>query len=120
MKQVFNKLNTDKKNKELDFVLVFTLLILLCIGLIALSSASSYTALVTKNNSNYYFIRQLAFAVVGVIAMFVISNIDYKLYEKYGYVIYAAALIAILPLLIVYIVFQRFFIEGIAVGGGKE
>lgn len=32
----------------------------------------------------------------------------------------AAALIAILPLLIVYIVFQRFFIEGIAVGGGKE
>jgi len=96
MKQVFNKLNTDKKNKELDFVLVFTLLILLCIGLIALSSASSYTALVTKNNSNYYFIRQLAFAVVGVIAMFVISNIDYKLYEKYGYVIYAAALIAML------------------------
>ncbi len=32
----------------------------------------------------------------------------------------AAALIAILPLLIVYITFQRFFIEGIAVGGGKE
>ena len=32
----------------------------------------------------------------------------------------AAALIAILPLLIVYTVFQRFFIEGIAVGGGKE
>lgn len=32
----------------------------------------------------------------------------------------AAALIAILPLLIVYIVFQRFFIEGITVGGGKE
>lgn len=32
----------------------------------------------------------------------------------------AAALIAILPLLIVYIAFQRFFIEGITVGGGKE
>ncbi len=32
----------------------------------------------------------------------------------------AAALIAILPLLVVYIVFQRFFIEGIAIGGGKE
>lgn len=32
----------------------------------------------------------------------------------------ASALIALLPLLIVYIVFQKFFIEGIAVGGGKE
>lgn len=32
----------------------------------------------------------------------------------------AAALIALVPLLVVYVVFQRFFIEGIAVGGGKE
>lgn len=32
----------------------------------------------------------------------------------------ASAIIALLPLLIVYIIFQRFFIEGIAVGGGKE
>ena len=96
MKEVFRKINTDRKNKELDFVLVFTLLILLCVGLIALSSASSYTALVTQNNSNYYFIRQLAFAVVGVVAMFFISQVDYKLYEKYGYIIYAIALIAML------------------------
>jgi len=96
MKEVFKKFTTDGNNKELDFVLVFTLLILLCIGLIALSSASSYTALVTQNNSNYYFIRQLAFAVVGVIAMFVISKIDYKIYEKYAYVIYGIALLAML------------------------
>lgn len=86
------KINTNGKNKELDFVLVFTLLILLCIGLIALSSASSYTALITQNNSNYYFIRQLAFAIVGVIAMFIISTVDYKLYEKYAYIIYGIAL----------------------------
>lgn len=32
----------------------------------------------------------------------------------------ASALIALLPLLIIYIIFQKFFIEGIAVGGGKE
>lgn len=32
----------------------------------------------------------------------------------------ASALIALLPLVIVYIIFQKFFIEGIAVGGGKE
>ncbi len=32
----------------------------------------------------------------------------------------ASCLIALVPLIIVYIVFQRFFIEGISVGGGKE
>lgn len=32
----------------------------------------------------------------------------------------AAAIIAIIPLLIVYVIFKKFFIEGIAVGGGKE
>ena len=32
----------------------------------------------------------------------------------------ASCLIALIPLIIVYIVFQRFFIEGISVGGGRE
>ena len=32
----------------------------------------------------------------------------------------ASCLIALIPLIIVYIIFQRFFIEGISVGGGKE
>ena len=32
----------------------------------------------------------------------------------------ASCLIALIPLIIVYIIFQRFFIEGISVGGGRE
>ena len=32
----------------------------------------------------------------------------------------ASCLIALIPLIIVYVIFQRFFIEGISVGGGKE
>lgn len=32
----------------------------------------------------------------------------------------ASCLVALIPLIVVYIIFQRFFIEGIAVGGGKE
>lgn len=40
-------------------------------------------------------------------------------YDKPGQVC-ASCLIALIPLIIVYIIFQRFFIEGISVGGGKE
>ena len=96
MTGVLKKLTSRKSEHELDFVLVFTLLLLLCVGLIALSSASSYTALVTQGDSNYYFIRQLVFAVIGVIVMFIISKIDYSFYEKYGYVIYGIALLLML------------------------
>ena len=32
----------------------------------------------------------------------------------------ASCLIALVPLIIVYVIFQRFFIEGISIGGGKE
>ena len=96
VKEAIKKVTSTSNGKELDFVLVFTIVVLLCVGLIALSSASSYTALITRGDSNYYFIRQLAFAVVGVIAMFVISKIDYTFYEKYGYVIYIVALAAML------------------------
>lgn len=96
VKEAIKKVTSTSSGKELDFVLVFTIIVLLCVGLIALSSASSYTALITKGDSNYYFIRQLAFAVVGVIAMFIISKTDYTFYEKYGYAIYLVALVAML------------------------
>lgn len=96
VKEAIKKITSKNHGKDLDFILVFSIIVLLCVGLIALSSASSYTALITQGDSNYYFTRQLAFAIVGVIAMFVISKIDYTIYEKYGYVIYAVALAAML------------------------
>lgn len=93
MKEKLKKLTEGSKDKKLDFLLVFTLLLLLCIGLIALSSASSYTALISQNDSNYYFKRQLVFAIIGVLVMFGVSKIDYKIYEKYGMAIYIVTLI---------------------------
>lgn len=96
IKEAVKKVVEKNNGKDLDFILVFTIIVLLCVGLIALSSASSYTALIVQGDSNYYFIRQLAFAVGGVIVMFAISKIDYSIYEKYGYAIYAIALVAML------------------------
>ena len=46
------------------------------------STASSYHALSTYGDSNYLLTRQLIFAVAGVVAMLVISRIDYKIYNK--------------------------------------
>lgn len=88
MVKTIKTLTIDSKGKQLDFTLLFIVLLLLCIGMIVLSSASSYYALTEFNNSSYYLTRQIAFAVVGIAIMIIVSKIDYKVYTKFGYMIY--------------------------------
>lgn len=52
---------------------------LLTIGLIMLFSASYPYAYYYEDNSYYFFVRQMIFAVGGLTAMFVMSKINYKL-----------------------------------------
>lgn len=69
----------------MDFGMFVITIILLCIGLVMVASASSYHALIVYGDSNHLFIRQLIFALAGVIAMIVISRVDYKRYKKWSY-----------------------------------
>jgi cell division protein FtsW (lipid II flippase) len=50
-----------KNIKNFDYQMFGVISILLCIGLIILASASSYSALQTYSDSNYFLIRQLRF-----------------------------------------------------------
>ncbi|MDE7124233.1 MAG: FtsW/RodA/SpoVE family cell cycle protein, partial [Eubacterium sp.] len=56
-------------------------MLLLAIGLVMLLSASYPTAYFSSDNSYSFFIKQGAFAVVGVIAMLFASKLDYKIYK---------------------------------------
>ena len=80
-----NKVNgfSSFLNNPVDFTLVITVLLLLSIGLVMLLSASSPTSLQEYDNSYKYFLRQLVFAVLGLIAMYFISRIDYRIYQKF-------------------------------------
>ena len=100
MLKYLKKLTESSHNKQLDFTFLFTLIILLAIGLVALSSASSYYALTEYGNSSHYLIRQLIFAVAGIVVMIIVSKIDYKEYKKYGYLFY---IIGIALMLMVFI-----------------
>ena len=70
-------------NNPIDFTLVITILLLLGIGLVMVLSASSPSALSESGNSYAYFSKQLLFAILGLIAMGVISKIDYRFYQKF-------------------------------------
>ena len=80
----------------IDFTLLITILLLLSIGLIMLLSASSPSALSESGNSYSYFFRQAIFAVAGLFMMWVISNIDFRFYQKYYKLAYIVAFVLLL------------------------
>lgn len=90
--------NSDENS--FDYGLLVTIIILLCLGLIMVSTASSYYALSQYSNSNHFFSRQLALGVAGVIAMIVISKIDYRKYKKWAYLGYGISLALLIAVLI--------------------
>ena len=85
-------------NNPIDFTLVITILLLLGIGLVMVLSASSPSALSKYGNSYNYFSKQLLFAVLGLIFMYVISKIDYRFYKKfykYAWILSVILLVAV-------------------------
>ena len=88
-------------NNPMDFTLLITIILLLGVGLVMLLSASSPSALADTGDSYYYFKRQLIFAVLGVIAMFAISKIDYRFYNKFYIHAYVVSLILLAAVLLI-------------------
>ncbi len=63
-----------------DYGLLILTVFMVGLGLVFLYSTSSYTATQKFGNAAYFLKRQASFAIIGVIAMVVISGIDYRLY----------------------------------------
>ena len=61
-----------------------------------LLSASSPSALSESGNSYSYFFKQAIFAIAGLFMMWVISNIDYRFYQKYYKLAYIVAFLLLL------------------------
>jgi len=95
-KQKYKKIEKPvAKRKSVDFILLIAVLLLLSLGIVMVLSASSPTALSTYGDSYYFVKRQLAFAVLGIVLMFIISYIDYRKYQKFYKLIYVGVLIAL-------------------------
>ncbi|NMP37764.1 MAG: FtsW/RodA/SpoVE family cell cycle protein [Clostridiales bacterium] len=70
-----------------DITFLVLVLTLLTIGLVMLFSASyTYAYYYEHGDSTFYFVKQLEFALIGIVAMFAISKIKYE-YLKIGAVI---------------------------------
>ena len=86
----------------IDLTFMFLVLILLAIGLIMLFSASYASAYYETGNSFYYISRQLLFAIVGIIGMFVVANIDYHILHRFAFLIYIGTVFLLILVLFVH------------------
>ena len=96
-----NAKKEEYKNKPVDFILCITVLLLLALGIIMVLSASSPSSFSETGDSYTYVKTQAVSAVIGLIAMFIISKIDYKIYKHLYKVAYIGSilLLAMVPIL---------------------
>ncbi|MFZ5639892.1 MAG: stage V sporulation protein E [Bacillota bacterium] len=70
------------RKKSPDFLLFMATVMLLSIGIIMVYSASQVTAAERLDDTFYYLKKQMLWAIIGVLAMLSVMNIDYWRYKK--------------------------------------
>lgn len=70
------------KAGDIDYTFLFIVILLLAAGLVMLLSASAPAGNTLHGNSYYFFTKQFACAVVGLVGMGFISRINYNSYRK--------------------------------------
>lgn len=81
---------------KIDVTFLVLVLVLLTFGLVMLFSASHAYAFYNEGNSFHYIERQLVFAVIGVAGMLFVSQLNYKILQKYSLLLYAGAVLLLL------------------------
>lgn len=86
--------------KKMDYLLLFSVVILCLFGLMMIYSSSCVWAEYKFNNSYHYVINQFIFFLIGLFIMIIVSKIDYKIYYKYSNMILFICFILLVLVLI--------------------
>lgn len=95
-----SKITRIREAANLDMPLLIVVLILLALGIVMVLSASAPSALAEFNDSYKFVKTQGIAAILGLVAMFVFSRIDYHIFKKWYKLIYVIS-IAVLFLVLV-------------------
>lgn len=111
----------SKKNKgkkfgllikgKFDIALIIITILLLCMGLITLLSASAPTSFSEEGNSYKYVSKQALVAIIGFFGFTIpLSKIDYRMYRKLKWIIYVVCMALLVAVAL----------TGLEEGGGKR
>ncbi|MDI6784760.1 MAG: putative lipid II flippase FtsW [bacterium] len=87
------------KTKTQTTIFILTI-ILVAFGLVMVLNASIYVAKLSFHHSYYFFIRQSAWALLGIIGMLVMMQLDYQQLKKYSKKLIIAAVVLLAAVLI--------------------
>lgn len=89
------------KGGYFDYQVLFVLIVIVLFGLMMVFSSSSYRAVMNGEASTYYVKRQAIFALLGFVAMIVVSHINYRYYQYFSVIlIYLGIVLSVLVLII--------------------
>jgi len=98
------------RRSKSDYILSLTVFILLILGLVMISSASVVISYDRFGSNNYFLIRQIINAAIGIGFLIVFYLIDYRFWKKVAF---------ILLILTIFLLLLVFFI-GFSFGGAKR
>ncbi|MEG2769758.1 MAG: FtsW/RodA/SpoVE family cell cycle protein, partial [Oscillospiraceae bacterium] len=99
-KEIENGKKVKVKRPMFDIPLLIIILTLLVFGLVMLYSASYAVAYYRKDgDSTFYISRQLVFAVLGLVLMFLASKVDYHVYHKLVIPVYIVSILLLIVVL---------------------
>jgi cell division protein FtsW len=93
--------NLPRVARRIDPWLLMIVLALMCIGIVMVYSASSFIAARYEGDASYFFQRELLWVVLGVVAMIVTMQVDYRFWRRLSLV----GMVIILPLLVIVLKF---------------
>ena len=102
--------NKSFSKRPIDFILLIVVIIMLAFGLVMVMSSSSPTSIAETGKSYGYVKTQAISAFLGIIAMAIISKIDYRIYKGFYKLIYIVVIILLASVAVV----------GVGAGGAKR
>ncbi len=86
--------------KKVDKPLLIVTIILVCFGLMMVYSASNVVAIYKYNDSFYFIKRQILFAIIGFILMYIVCKINTDKFKKYSNIFFIISLITLILVLL--------------------
>ena len=89
-----------RQHKGFDSILLIATLILVGIGIVMVYSASAIIAEDRFNNEYFFLKRQVVFALISIVTMFIVTKIDHQLYKRTAYAILGISILSLILVLV--------------------
>lgn len=91
----------SSKGSSVDITLVFVILFLIVFGIIMIYSSSYYASYETYGNHIEFLKKQSLWCIIGVLTMYLISQIPYKFITQFWLLIYGSSIVCLILVLFI-------------------